>query len=370
MALGNYDDFNRLECDTRIAEEKDGYYAFEDTVFWGEKGGMPSDKGTINGLPVTDLKWVDGTLWHQVDGALSNPIHMQVDAEERWQNTAIQSALHLFDGYFRRQNHTIVAIGVHPHSQWMEVDVDSFTDDELDEMQDYIDEAIRADIPLEISYAPGIEYPDPNYRQYDQVRIVKYGDLDVQPCGTPHLHSTGEIGSFVILNAEKTNRGTRVYLTVGTVTRDRLKKTHRLVRSLMAKLNTLEEDLEARVDALLEQEQQQKAEISALQKEKAGFVAVRLAQDDASYAVVDDEDVSGLRAIGQEIAFTLGKKKVLLSEKDGKTSIVIAAGDDSARDTLALWKDKADMRGGGSPKLVNGQLPYTVDEALERMGLR
>lgn len=68
---GNYDDFWRLETDTTIAEEKDGAYTFEDTVFWGEKGGMPSDRGTINELPITDLTWKDGVLWHRVNGSLS-----------------------------------------------------------------------------------------------------------------------------------------------------------------------------------------------------------------------------------------------------------------------------------------------------------
>lgn len=67
---GNYDDFWRLETDTTIAEEKDGAYTFEDTVFWGEKGGMSSDRGTINGLPITDLTWIDGVLWHRVNGSL------------------------------------------------------------------------------------------------------------------------------------------------------------------------------------------------------------------------------------------------------------------------------------------------------------
>lgn len=369
MVQRNYDDFDRLTCETTIAQEQDGYYAFDDTVFWGEKGGMPSDEGTINGLPVTDLKWVNGVLWHQVDGTLENPIAMQVDRRVRWQNTAIQSALHLFDGYFRRLNHTIVAIGVHPHSQWMEIDVDALSEEELEAMQAYIDEAIRDDVPLEISYIPGAEYPDPAYQKYDEVRIVRYGELDEQPCGTPHLHSTGQIGSFVLLNAEKTNRGVRVYLTVETVTNEHLKKDNQLIRSFMATLSVSEEDLVDRVQALMEEQQDLKARISTLEKENATYIARYLVQERAPYAVIEGADQTTLRNIGQQIAFTLQAKKVLLSETDGKTSVVIAAGDDTAREMLNVWKEKADMRGGGSPKLVNGQIPHTIEETLERMGL-
>ena len=45
----NYDDFLKLTLDTRIKTVRDGWYAFEDTVFYGEKGGALADEGEING---------------------------------------------------------------------------------------------------------------------------------------------------------------------------------------------------------------------------------------------------------------------------------------------------------------------------------
>ncbi|MDO5085952.1 MAG: hypothetical protein Q4D47_05875 [Erysipelotrichaceae bacterium] len=41
-----YDDFLKLQCNTTIKEEQDGYYAFEETIFYGEKGGALSDEST------------------------------------------------------------------------------------------------------------------------------------------------------------------------------------------------------------------------------------------------------------------------------------------------------------------------------------
>lgn len=69
-----YDDFEKLTCTMKIKEVRDGYYAFDQTVFYSEKGGQLVDRGTINGLPVVDLKWDGETLYHKVDGELHNPI--------------------------------------------------------------------------------------------------------------------------------------------------------------------------------------------------------------------------------------------------------------------------------------------------------
>lgn len=118
----NYDNFLNLTLDTRIKELRDGWYSFEDTVFYGEKGGALADEGAINGQKVLELRWEGDTLWHRVEGELTDPVHMEVDRLTRWNNTAVQSAFHMLDGYYGRLGLRIVAIGVHPENQWYEVD--------------------------------------------------------------------------------------------------------------------------------------------------------------------------------------------------------------------------------------------------------
>ena len=83
----NYDNFLNLTMDTRIRECRDGWYAFEDTVFYGEKGGALADRGTINGREVLELRWEGDTLWHRVEGELSDPVRLEVDRLTRWNNT-------------------------------------------------------------------------------------------------------------------------------------------------------------------------------------------------------------------------------------------------------------------------------------------
>ena len=117
----HYDHYKETVLDTVIKEEKDGYYCFEDTIFYGEKGGMPSDKGTINGLEVLDLKWDGDTLYHKVNDELSNPIHMEVDLFTRHTNTIVQSALHIADGFCVKHNFPLGSIGTNHDNIWYEI---------------------------------------------------------------------------------------------------------------------------------------------------------------------------------------------------------------------------------------------------------
>lgn len=71
-----YDNFERLTCQAQVADQRDDYYAFDQTVFFGAKGGQLADRGTINGQEVVDLKWEGERLWHQVQAPLSGTVEM------------------------------------------------------------------------------------------------------------------------------------------------------------------------------------------------------------------------------------------------------------------------------------------------------
>ena len=231
---GSYDDYTRTECTTTIRDVKDDWYAFNDTVFYGDKGGMPSDSGTINGQKVDGLKWEGETLWHHVEGApLQDPIVMKVDFELRYAHTVPQTALHILDSYYRRKGMLITSTGCCEDNEYYDLDVAEISPRDWQELQDYINEAIRKDAPVHFHYVKGSDYPDPEYRKFETVRIVEIEGLDEQPCGTPHLNHTGEIGSFVLLDWEHRSKSTvRVYFTAGNVTRWRLVQYYKQLNRL------------------------------------------------------------------------------------------------------------------------------------------
>ncbi len=364
MNMEIYDDFLNLECRTKIADQKDSYYAFEESPFWGEKGGMPSDRGTVNGQEVLDLKWIDGTLYHELKEKLADPIVCKVDFKTRLINTSVQSALHLMDGFYGRRGQIIVAIGTDWDNLWYELDC-RISDEELEEAQAYIDKAIFDDIPLSLQYVKGQDYPDENYRKYDRVRIVEYPGLDKQPCGTPHLNSTGQIQSFVILGKEKASRGDRIHFTCSLLTGQVLKSLYNDISQMSHSINCKKEEVAERVDRLIQDSKEDKKQIKNLKDKLAVFEATRFSNLEDRIICLEDMDGGDLRNIANKMKLGENQTKVLVSESGGKTGLVIVSSEDRARDVLNIIQESCQIRGGGSPKIVTGNSPMGIGEVKD-----
>lgn len=370
---GSYDDYTRTECTTTIRDVKDDWYAFNDTVFYGDKGGMPSDSGTINGQKVDGLKWEGETLWHHVEGApLQDPIVMKVDFELRYAHTVPQTALHILDSYYRRKGMLITSTGCCEDNEYYDLDVAEISPRDWQELQDYINEAIRKDAPVHFHYVKGSDYPDPEYRKFETVRIVEIEGLDEQPCGTPHLNHTGEIGSFVLLDWEHRSKSTvRVYFTAGNVTRCRLVQYYKQLNRLAQMLSTSNEDLEEKAAAVTAANKEYKKQINDLTRSLMEHEAKDYAEKPEKVIELTGGDSDRLRPLSQALMRVCTDTKILYAAND-MIDFAIVSREGRAREILEILKPVLNCSGGGSPKIVSGRTSVdleTFKKAVEELHL-
>lgn len=324
--MKNYDDFEKLTCTTKIKDVRDGYYTFDDTVFYGEKGGQLADRGTINGQPVTDLKWDGDTLYHQVKGELHDPITMKVDARTRWINTTVQSAFHLLDGYYAGTATRIVEVNADPENEWYIVDSKQVDAAQLRAVEDWMNDVIHQDIPTRFTYVKGDAYPDPAYRKYPLVRLVHFGDINTQPCGTCHVNHTGQLQSFAILGTEKVSAGTKIYITVNLATNDRLKKDEASLKQAATVLSTTADQV-----------------VNRVQLDAPG-------------------DMSQL---APQLLRQVDHDKLLVAQVAGRTSFAVVSPSGQARAVLARFQKLGTVNGGGSPQIVTGNTDLAITDLVD-----
>lgn len=108
---------------------------------------------------------------------------MQVDADTRWVNTAVQTVFHLLDSYFERQGIAMIEDHADPANQWFILGTKQVSPAQLEEAERWVNEIIH------------------------QVRLVHIGDVSVIPCGTCHVNHTAQLQSFAILGTEKAAGG-------------------------------------------------------------------------------------------------------------------------------------------------------------------
>lgn len=344
----SYDNFEVLTCDTSIKEKDDeGYYSFYDTVFYGEKGGQLSDEGTINGLNVIDLKWVDDVLFHKVDGDLVDPIHMEVNENVRYLNTTIQSAFHLLDGYYAKKGLYIPAIGVNPDNQWYEVNTKEFNDEDAKTIERFINDIIKKDIKTKITYMKGSDYSDPNYHKFDELHVVESEDIDKQPCGTLHVNKTSQIQSFTILDYEKTSRGTKVHCAINEATTKRLKELYNYTKNSSKELDVSYDEAINRIKEIQNSNKDMKKEIINLKKDLMEYKANELANSTSTIINYDTNDPNDLRLIGQALLSKTSDTKIIYTNINDTINLVIISNNDAARKVLDDLKIYHDFTGGG-----------------------
>ena len=357
-----YDNFEKLNCITQIKDIRENYYSFEQTVFYGEKGGQLDDKGTINDLPVTDLKWVGPTLYHQVKGKLTNPIIMKVDPITRYINTTVQSVFHLLDGYYAHQNCRIIEVNADPNNEWYEINKDSITAEQLDDVETWMNDIIKQDINTKFTYVPSKDYPDPFYRKYDQVRLVSFDNINTQPCGTLHVNHTSQIQSFVILGSKSKAHKTKIFFATNLVVNKILKHDHKIIKDVSHVLNTNENDLLNKSQNIIAKNKELKKQTKLWKEKYMQYRAYEISLSKNVLVSIKIDSPTEISQVAPYILKYIKHSKIIVANLKMKTYFAVISKSEQAQDILNYLKTKIKINGGGSAKIVTGDTSVSIQD--------
>jgi alanyl-tRNA synthetase len=184
------------------------WVALDRTAFYPGGGGQEADRGTLNGLAVTELKQSSGTVLHRVPGhsfAPGQEVEGKVDWDRRYELMKGHTGEHLL---FSRLHELcpemeLVKIAIGPERKSVMVKGPLDWEMVLEAQRMALD-AIEGDLPVTVSSVPK---DDPSLADArikmerihgDEVRVVSIGDIDRAACAGVHISSVGELGMLLV----------------------------------------------------------------------------------------------------------------------------------------------------------------------------
>ena len=225
MTKRAYYENGALECEAtvlRCRAVENGFEILTDvTSIFPESGGQLSDTGFIGNSRVTHAREEGSEVWHLCDKAVEAGAKVKIvaDAGPRLDHTQQHSGEHIVSGIvharFGYDN-----VGFHLNDELCTLDLSGpLTKEELREVEDAANEAVFANVPVQVSYPSKEELKTLDYRSKieidGQVRIVTIPGYDICACCGTHVERTGEIGEIRIFSCVKFHEGVRLEILCG-----------------------------------------------------------------------------------------------------------------------------------------------------------
>lgn len=382
-------------------KKKDQYQlVLNRTPFYGESGGQVGDKGALwigdEKVRVFDTKKENELTVHIVDRLpvdMSAEVKGFVDASTRRATENNHTATHLMHAALHR------ILGEHALQKGQNVDhkrlrfdfshFQPVTEEELLEIEEIVNQKIRANIELEEDRAVPIQDAKDSgatmlfgEKYGDVVRMITFDDsFSRELCGGTHVPATGNIGLFKIVSETGVAAGIRRIeaVTAETAAEYIKKQLDELdqIRSLFKNApNTAKQ-----VEALQEENKQLKKELEKMRNAQAGALKDQLkAKVETINAVqylgakIDLDDANAIKTLAFQLEKELDNAVIILgAEVKGKALLTIMiskeiAGQDKLHAGTMIRQLAKHIQGGGGGQpfyaTAGGKNPAGLEAAI------
>lgn len=193
----------------------------DNTCFYPEGGGAPSDVGFLNDIKVLHVELKNNTIYHEVEEIIEvgSKVHGVIDFDFRYSNMIKHSAEHIVSGFmnklFKANN-----IGFHMDLNQVVLDFDVLIDKkQLVEVERLSNEVVLNNIEVKETIYSEEEIKNVNFRSKKElkgnVRIVEFADIDICACCGIHVSNTSEIRLIKLIKLERKGNGSRFVMLAG-----------------------------------------------------------------------------------------------------------------------------------------------------------
>lgn len=295
---------------------------FDETIFYPEGGGQPSDKGKVRGdgweVPIEYVYEENGLIWHKGElkgdrnPQIGEEVELFVDEDLRREYMEQHTAQHLLSAIIEKE-YSLETTGFQIFDEYTKIEIPyrgNTPDVFVREVEKKVNDYISKNVTLKVYWT------DRN------IRIVEIPELDVNPCGGLHIKNLGDLGFLKIIDFYKKNSNYwRIEFVAGRRILKRLEKREREYKYFREKLGN--SDVVEGVNKIISKLDHLEKENKKLKEELNTYLAYKLLDNaknfDYGRLVLDilDKEIVEIKYIAQKI---LEQPKVLgiLFNKQGQ----------------------------------------------------
>ena len=373
-----YQDAYLKETTAKVLECRKGKHGYEIVLdrpcFYPEGGGQPGDRGTLNGIPVTDTHEKDGMVLHYTDSPLEpgTEVTAVIDWARRFDLTQQHSGEHMVSGVVHRI-YGYDNVGFHMGADMVTIDFSGeLTEQQLREVETEVNQRIWLDDTVKCWYPSPEELKEIPYRSKKEltgkVRIAEFPGADICACCGTHVAHTGEIGLVKIVSVEKFHSGVRVEMLSGGRALRYLTAVQDQNRQVSQLLSAKVMETAKAVKNLTDEAERLRQQVYAMENAQFAAKAEQLRGQGNVLVKMDGLSADGVRRAAIAIQETCGGRAAVFSgDEENGYKYAVGEPDGNLRDWVKELNGALHGRGGGKPGFVQGSVAAKWDEIVAFM---
>ena len=356
-----------------IKEVDDKYHVLlNKTAFFPGGGGQYCDLGTIDNIDVIDIYEEDNKIYHILN---KKPIRIhkvkcEIDWNRREYGMQHHFGQHVISACFNNE-YKAKTIGFHLGNEFATVDIEGyFHEDDMMKIEKMCNEIIRENIPVEFltinkKEAKKLKIKDDLSKIDNEVRVVKFGDLDINLCCGVHVKNTLDLRMIKIKRFEKYKKGTRIEFLCGTKAINELLKRDMYLNKICKYLSSNEEDalkgienLNDKVNKLNKENKRLEDIISSYEIQDMINNAIKIDNKNIVTKIYEDKNMNYINKIGNKITEYDNMVGLFALKNENRINLLFTCSKNiDDLDMNLLLKDSIkliDGKGGGSRVLAQG----------------
>jgi alanyl-tRNA synthetase len=380
-----------LRCEpVRQGDAEAWSVVLNETAFYPNSGGQPSDTGRLGEahvIDVLDSENAEDEIRHIVDRPLApGPVSALLDWPRRFDHMQQHTGQHLLSALFESR-HRLPTVSFHLGAELSTIDLRGREPGEeiLEAAEREANAVIFEARPVRVRYGTAEELEKLGIRKKVErqgtLRALEIEGLDLQPCGGTHVANTGQVGLLLLRPITKIRQDWRLEFVCGERARRTARADFRKLQAAAAALTCAPDEIVSAIGRM-QQERDNSFRSSRV-------LAERLAQAEARLLIAETPPrADGLRIISkvfqESSADDLGLLATALAQTESTVALLAAQGffvfarhASLAQDMNQLLRETLQSlggKGGGQPAFARGRLndpalsEKAILEARERIG--